>query len=462
MINKTEQEILKILGITPKNITFFDLDLENENVILRLKYAKIQHLCPRCLKPTKQVHDVRKRTIKSSKFLNKNLIIHYFQQRYLCTFCQKRFIERNDIVYKYKRISIYATNRLMQLLSEQLTYSYIAKAENISPMTVIKYFDNAYLKNQNAKLPSKVKPNCQLEVSQTYKQYNTTLPNILSLDEIKVSKFTPKYAVVLLDFQTGELIDIVKDRRNPNLDAYFAQFPLSEREKVRFITMDLWKPYKTLAKKYFPNAEIIADKFHYQIHLNWLVRDTRISVLSKTTDKTLKTVLKKHWKIVQTPFAKLSGLVFNQFQGKITSKKVLVLDILDKSQQISEVVQFYSNFWQSTNRQTSYSEAKVYLNSFLDTLKLCLLPKSKEIYQMFKNWKLEIINSLCFSYHNSKIEGKNNFIKTANKIAYGFRNFDRFKTRVIYQNNSKNNQICKHFTQLNKNFNFLATEFSKT
>ena len=416
MINKTEQEILKILGITTKNIAFFDLDLENENVILRLKYAKIKHLCPRCLKPTKQVHDVRKRTIKSSKFLNKNLIIHYFQQRYLCTFCEKRFIERNDIVYKYKRISIYATNRLMQLLSEQLTYSYIAKVENISPMTVIKYFDNTRLKNQNDKLPS-----------------------ILSLDEIKVSKFTPKYAVVLLDFQTGELIDIIKDRRNPNLDAYFTQFPLSEREKVRFITMDLWRPYKKLAKKYFPNAEIIADKFHYQRHLNWLVRDTRISVLSKTTDKTLKTVLKKHWKIVQTPFAKLSGQVFNQFQDKITSKKVLVLDILDKSQQMSEAIQFYSNFWQSTSRQTTYSEAKAYLNSFLDTLKGCILPKSREIYQMFKNWKLEIINSLCFSYHNSKIEGKNNFIKTANKIAYGFRNFDRFKTRVIYQ--IKNSQL---------------------
>ena len=452
MITKTEEEILKILGIKPKNITLFDLNLENENVILRLKYAKIKHLCPRCHKPTKQVHDTRKRMIKSSKFLNKNLIIHYFQQRYLCNFCEKRFIERNDIVYKYKRISIYVTNRLMQLLSEQLTYSYIAKEENISAMTVIKYFDYAYLNNQNAKLPSRIKPNCQVKSSQIISQPNFSLPNILSLDEIKVSKFTPKYAVVLLDFETGELIDIVKDRRNPNLDAYFAQFPLSEREKVRFITMDLWKPYKALAKKYFPNAEIIADKFHYQRHINWLVRDTRISALNKTTDKILKAVLKKYWKIVQTPFNKLSGLVFNKFQNQMTTKKDLLLDILDKSPQLSQAVELYSNFWQFTCKQTTYFEAKVYLNSFLDTLKACSLPKSKEIYQMFKNWKLEIINSLCFSYHNSKIEGKNNFIKTANKIAYGFRNFNRFKTRVIYQNN----HICEHIAQLNQNFSFFS------
>ena len=444
---KTEQQILEILGINAKNIDLFDLDLENENVILRLKYAKIKHLCPSCHKPTKQVHDTRKRTIKSSKFLNKNLIIYYFQQRYLCTFCEKRFIERNDIVYKYKRISIYATNRLMQLLSEQLTYSFIAKEENISPMTVIKYFDNTYLKTKNAKLPSRIVPNCQVETSQIINQPKISLPSILSLDEIKVSKFTPKYAVVLLDFEKGEVFDIVKDRRNKNLDAYFAQFPLSEREKVRFITMDLWKPYKALAKKYFPNAEIIADKFHYQRHLNWLVRDTRISVQSKTADKTLKTVLKKHWKIMQTPFSKLSGLVFNQFQNQMTTKKDLLFDILEKSPQLSEAVELYSNFWRSTSKITTYLEGKAYLNSFLDTLKACSLPKSKEIYQMFKNWKLEIINSLCFPYHNSKIEGKNNFLKTANKIAYGFRNFDRFKTRVIYQNNRKNTQIIQLLPQ---------------
>lgn len=439
MACKTELEILKILGINPENIAFFDLNLENENVILRLKYTKIRHFCPNCFKSTKRVHDTRKRTIKSSKLLNKNLIINYFQQRYVCSFCQKRFIEQNDIVYKYKRISIYATKRLMQLLSKQLTYSFIAKEENISAMTVIKYFDNTHLDLKKAKLPSRSRPNCQVKKSQFYYQDEIKFPLILSIDEIKVSKFTPKYAVVLLDFETGKIIDIIKDRRNINLNAYFSKFTLNEREKVRFITIDLWKPYKTIAKKYFPNAEIIADKFHYQRHLNWLVRDTRIAVQSKTTDKTLKTVLKKHWKVAQTPFAKLSGSVFNQFQNKTTTKQELVFDIYERDPQISEVIALYSEFWSYTNRQLNYFEAKEFMDFFLNTLKAKHTSKIKEIYQMFKNWKYEIINSLCFSYHNSKIEGKNNFIKTANKIAYGFRNFDRFKTRVIYQNNQNFN-----------------------
>lgn len=433
MICKTEQKILKILGIKPENIEIFDLDIENENAILRLKYAKIQHFCPNCLNPTKQIHDTRKRTVKSSKLLNKYLIVHYFQQRYICNFCQKRFIERNDIVYKYKRITIYATKRIMQLLSEQLTYSFISKEENISAMTVIKYFDNAYLKSKNAKLASRNKTNYQVEASRFYNQREIKLPSILSMDEIKVSKFAPKYGVVLLDFESGKLIDIFKDRRNPNLATYFSKFSLSEREKVRFITMDLWKPYKTIAKKYFPNAEIIADKFHYQRHLNWLVRDTRILVQSKTDDKTLKTVLKKQWKLVQTPFAKLSGFVFNQFQNKTTTKQELLFDICERNTQISKVIALYNDFWSSTTNRLTYFEAKAFLNAFLETLKSKTSPNIKEIYQMFKNWKHEIINSLCFYYHNSKIEGKNNFIKTANKIAYGFRNFERFKSRIIYQ-----------------------------
>lgn len=27
--------------------------------------------------------------------------------------------------------------------------------------------------------------------------------------------------------------------------------------------MDLWQPYKDVTKTYFPNAKIIADRFHY-------------------------------------------------------------------------------------------------------------------------------------------------------------------------------------------------------
>src|SRR5690606_11017327 len=42
-----------------------------------------------------------------------------------------------------------------------------------------------------------------------------------------------------------------------------------------------------------------------------------------------------------------------------------------------------------------------------------------------------INNSFNYPYNNGKIEGINNKIKVLNRIAYGYRNFNNYKKRII-------------------------------
>src|SRR5690625_1602470 len=42
-----------------------------------------------------------------------------------------------------------------------------------------------------------------------------------------------------------------------------------------------------------------------------------------------------------------------------------------------------------------------------------------------------IENSLTHPYNNGRIEGINNKIKVLNRVAYGYRNFDNFKNRIL-------------------------------
>jgi len=42
-----------------------------------------------------------------------------------------------------------------------------------------------------------------------------------------------------------------------------------------------------------------------------------------------------------------------------------------------------------------------------------------------------IKNTLKHKYHNGFIEGNNNFIKVIKRISFGFRNFSRFKARIM-------------------------------
>lgn len=55
----------------------------------------------------------------------------------------------------------------------------------------------------------------------------------------------------------------------------------------------------------------------------------------------------------------------------------------------------------------------------------------KEVAKTYSHWSYEIKNSLEVPYSNGIIEGFNNKIKTLKRIAFGFRNFKRFRTRIL-------------------------------
>ena len=83
----------------------------------------------------------------------------------------------------------------------------------------------------------------------------SNLPEVLCIDEFRGNAGNYKYQVSLIDGKIGKPIDIVECRHKHYLFSYFNKFTLAERSKVKYVIMDLWQPYKDLAKHFFPNAK---------------------------------------------------------------------------------------------------------------------------------------------------------------------------------------------------------------
>lgn len=89
------------------------------------------------------------------------------------------------------------------------------------------------------------------------------IPEVLCVDEVCVNvSRVCKYALVLQDFETGEPVDILANRRQEITEPYFSSIPAGERAKVRYLVSDMYKPYINYIDKYFPNAISIVDAFH--------------------------------------------------------------------------------------------------------------------------------------------------------------------------------------------------------
>jgi len=89
------------------------------------------------------------------------------------------------------------------------------------------------------------------------------LPEYISVDEVYLNiSNKDKYAFVIMDFVSGEIIDIVHNRWRSTIEDYFLSIPLKERLNVKGVISDAYRTYLKLPEDFFPHALTILDSFH--------------------------------------------------------------------------------------------------------------------------------------------------------------------------------------------------------
>lgn len=91
------------------------------------------------------------------------------------------------------------------------------------------------------------------------------------------------------------VLDILPDRKYNHLVAYFSSIPKDERHRVKHFVYDMRKPYVELTYSYFPNADVIIDKYHFIRQTAWALEGVR-----KRLQKTMPTRLRKYYKRSRT------------------------------------------------------------------------------------------------------------------------------------------------------------------
>ena len=79
-------------------------------------------------------------------------------------------------------------------------------------------------------------------------------------------------------------------------------------------------------------------------------------------------------------------------------------------------------------------------NHFFDLIEeaiSCVNPNFQTVFKTFLKDKDKIMNALELPYSNAKLEATNNLIKVIKRNAFGFRNFENFKIRILIALNIK-------------------------
>jgi transposase len=227
------------------------------------------------------------------------------------------------------------------------------------------------------------------------------LPEVLCIDEFKGNTGYYKYQVSLMDGKTRKPVDIIECRYKHYLFDYFKKFSLEERKKVKYVVTDLWLTYKDLANTYFPNAKVVADKFHFVRYAVEAVDTIRKQVQSKLPRSERKFFMHSR-KLLLSKYENLETdkqredlnyilINFSEDLRKAYMEKEEILNIIRINN--PDIAIKLINEWIVRN-----------LESDISALKKC----SKTYF----NWVTEIRNSLTVPYSNGPMEGFNNKIKT--------------------------------------------------
>ena len=192
--------------------------------------------------------------------------------------------------------------------------------------------------------------------------------------------------------------------------------------------MDMSGAYTPLARKLFPNAKIVLDRFHIIQHLGRAFLKTRIAIMNQFDKKSLPyRALKNHWRLFQKDRCKLS---LNSFYSKTFRQTLAPHEVIAKTLVFSKELTDYYTLYQLL--LFHFQEKRV--GEFFDLIEE---NRSKvnhyfqTVFRIFLRHKQYIQNALETDYSNAKLEATNKLNKDIKRLDFGFRNFINFKKRVF-------------------------------
>lgn len=375
------------------SVKYFRGNEENSNLEAFIEMPVKEHRCPHCGHTTTYIKDYRLQKVKDLSLVGKPLIVTIRKRRYICKNCNSTFTENNPYIKRYCHFPQRFYLEVIKETFDLQSFSAIARRMGASVTSIIRWFDN--INYPKAELPS-----------------------CIAIDEFKGNAGGEKFQCNLADPVKHKIIDILPNRDSEDLYKHFLEYPYEKRAKVKKVVMDLSTLFRSVAKKIFPEAKIIADKFHV------------IRVVTNSLENVRKRIQKEFHEVKRKWFKRSHYLLLKKHES-LTEEDIIELNrMLNSSRELEQAWVLKELFYEIFRKETR-PEAKKELGNWLSLADELSIPEFQHCITTFTNWRTEIANIVGETSSNGFIEGSNNKIKVLKRISFGVQNFERFRNRIL-------------------------------
>ena len=366
---------------------------KEDSVIIHLKKKGKTGICPICNKKRRKVIEIRKRKIRDFNILNEKCYILFDAYRISCK-CGYRSMEKLDFVLPNEMITKRFSEHIFQLC-EKMTLKDAAKFAMVDWRTA-KRIDKQILKEK-------------------FKDLNNINPTRIGVDEIAHEK-GHKYLTIVRDIDKG-VIWVGDKRKEETMNQFFTELGKEKTQLITVAVMDMWDPFIKSVKEN-TKAEIVFDKFHICKKINEALDNIRKKEFSKADFEERKRMKKKRFLILSRD-KNLNNEKREELRTLLEINKNLQVAYILKEQ----ILDIFD--------EKSKENALLRIEKWKENVINAQVEELRKVIKMMDTYFYGIENYFTHHVTNGASEGYNNKINIIKRRAYGFKDIEYFKLKIL-------------------------------
>jgi len=246
-------------------------------------------------------------------------------------------------------------------------------------------------------------------------------PKRISIDEISRKK-GHRYATIISAPDERKILDVVKGRKKADLAPFFKGKGAKWCKDIELASMDAWRAFRTVVKTYCKNAEICFDHFHLAQHFSKAIDKLRINETLKAEKKDKEVYKGTRWLLLKNP------------ENLKDTQKPDLEKLLELNKNISIAYILRDKFREIFKAET-VDDKLIRLTEWMAEARTAKITEITEFLKKIERWEPFIRNSLKHGYSNAFAEGLNNKVRVIQRMAYGYKDFEYLRLKIIQQFN---------------------------
>ena len=247
----------------------------------------------------------------------------------------------------------------------------------------------------------------------------------IAIDEVAVGK-GHHYFTLVLDLRSGAVVYVGEGKGVQALTAFWRRLRAA-RAKVRAVATDMGKPYIRAVRDNLPKAVHVFDHFHVVKLFNDKLSAFRRELFRNLTNDDHRKILKgTRWLLLKNP----ENLDPQRNEQERLQKALDLNTPLTIAYYLKEDLR---QIWQQRTKAT----ARLVLTDWIRRADASGIPMLQQFACTLEEHRKGILAYYDYAISTGPLEGTNNKIQTMKRQAYGFRDLEFFKLKILALHQTK-------------------------